>query len=61
MSSSPCFCQYVTNEVFKQLIKLEFPLPSVAKDIVLCQPTSHPLIQMEKMPSDMLPGMFVGK
>ena len=48
VSSSPCFCQYVTNEVFKQLIKLEFPLPSVAKDIVSCQPTSHPLTQMEK-------------
>ena len=27
---------YVTNEVFKQLIKLEFPLPSVAKDIAMC-------------------------
>ena len=48
VSSSPCFCQYVTNEVFKELIKLEFPLLSVAEDITSCQPKGSPLTQIEK-------------
>ena len=30
-SGSPCFCQYVTIEVFKELIKLELPLPNNKK------------------------------
>lgn len=42
--SSPIFCQYVTNEVFKELIKLEYPLTDTTSD----HSTAHPLTHMEK-------------
>ena len=32
-SASPCFYQYVTNELFKDLIKLEFPLPTAVTQV----------------------------
>ena len=32
-SASPCFYQYVTNELFKELIKLEFPLPTAVMQV----------------------------
>ena len=48
-SASPCFYQYVTNELFKELIKLEFPLPTtVTQDIMLDHSTTPSLTQMEK-------------
>lgn len=43
MTSSPCFCQYVTHEIFKELIKLEYPLKDTSD-----HSTAHPLTQMEK-------------
>ena len=41
--SSPCFCEYVTHEVFKELIKLEYPLKDTSD-----HSTAHPLTHMEK-------------
>ena len=34
-----CFCQYVTNRIFKELIKQEFSLPKGAED----HSTTHPI------------------
>jgi len=43
ISNVPCFCQYVTNEVFKELIKLEFPVPNEKNTL-----TVHSMTQIER-------------
>ena len=56
-SASPCFYQYVTNELFYELIKQEFPLPTTVTQVD--HSTAPSLTEMEKMLPNMWPDMFV--